>query len=170
MDPAALGTLTLGLNDARSDRRSRTLDRPAAPRTGRDACAARGSRVPSPALCAAWPMSWNRASTRRPPAGPATDLRVRRGDHDMRLTTTTNVSVDGVMQGLGGPDEDRRGGFDRGGWAIPLVDTEAGDHLNEVYGGAAAFLFGRRTYEIFAGSWGTGSGGQIRATTRSQWR
>src|SRR5437588_3194424 len=72
----------------------------------------------------------------------------------MRLTTTTNVSVDGVMQGLGGPDEDRRGGFDRGGWVIPLVDTEAGDHINEVYGGATAFLFGRRTYEIFAGSWG----------------
>jgi len=73
----------------------------------------------------------------------------------MRLTTTTNVSVDGVMQGLGGPDEDRRGGFDRGGCVIPLVDTEAGDHINEVYGGATAFLFGRRTYEIFAGSWGT---------------
>jgi dihydrofolate reductase len=72
----------------------------------------------------------------------------------MRLTTTTNVSVDGVMQGLGGPDEDRRGGFDRGGWALPLLDTETGDYLNDVYGGAAAFLFGRRTYEIFAGSWG----------------
>jgi dihydrofolate reductase len=73
----------------------------------------------------------------------------------MRLTTTTNVSVDGVMQGLGGPDEDRRGGFDRGGWAPPLVDTETGDYLDQVYGDAAAFLFGRRTYEIFAGSWGT---------------
>jgi dihydrofolate reductase len=72
----------------------------------------------------------------------------------MRLTITTNVSVDGVMQGLGGRDEDRRGGFERGGWALPLLDTEAGDHINEVYGGAAAFLFGRRTYEIFAGSWG----------------
>ena len=72
----------------------------------------------------------------------------------MRLTTTTNVSVDGVMQGLGGPDEDRSGGFERGGWAIPLLDTETGDYLNQVYGGAAAFLFGRRTYEIFAGSWG----------------
>jgi dihydrofolate reductase len=73
----------------------------------------------------------------------------------MRLTVTTNVSVDGVMQGLGGPDEDRRGGFARGGWAPPLVDTETGEHIDQVYGGAAAFLFGRRTYEIFAGSWGT---------------
>ena len=72
----------------------------------------------------------------------------------MRLTTTTNVSVDGVMQGLGGPSEDRRGGFDRGGWAPPLVDPETADYLDQVYGGAAAFLFGRRTYEIFARSWG----------------
>lgn len=72
----------------------------------------------------------------------------------MKLTITTNVSVDGVMQGLGGSDEDRRGGFERGGWALPLLDAEAGDHINEVYRGAAAFLFGRRTYEIFAGSWG----------------
>src|SRR5690348_4157478 len=76
------------------------------------------------------------------------------GNHDMRLTVTANVSVDGVMQGLGGADEDRRGGFGRGGWAIPLLDTEAEAHINEVYGGAAAFLFGRRTYEIFARSWG----------------
>ena len=68
----------------------------------------------------------------------------------MKLTTTTNVSVDGVMQGLGGPDEDRSGGFDRG-MGIPLVGTETGDYLNQIYGGAAAFLFGRRTYEIFAG-------------------
>jgi dihydrofolate reductase len=72
----------------------------------------------------------------------------------MRLTITANVSVDGVMQGLGGADEDRRGGFDRGGWAIPLLDTEAEAHITEVYGGAAAFLLGRRTYEIFARSWG----------------
>src|SRR5438477_2528809 len=79
---------------------------------------------------------------------------VQRWDQDMRLTTTTNVSVDGVMEGLGGPDEDRSGGFERGGWAIPLLDTETGNYLNQVYGGAAAFLFGRRTYEIFAGSWG----------------
>src|SRR5438105_15075593 len=70
----------------------------------------------------------------------------------MRLTTTTNVSVDGVMQGLGGPGEDRRGGFDRGGWAPPLVDAETADYLNHVSGGAAAFLVGRRTYEIFARS------------------
>ena len=73
----------------------------------------------------------------------------------MKLTTTTMVTVDGVMQGLGGPDEDRRGGFERGGWVTPYADNEAMAFLNQVYQRADAFLFGRRTYEIFAGSWGT---------------
>ena len=72
----------------------------------------------------------------------------------MKLTTTTMVTVDGVMQGLGAPDEDRSGGFERGGWVTPLFDNEAATFLNEVYGRADAFLFGRRTYEIFAGYWG----------------
>ena len=72
----------------------------------------------------------------------------------MKLTTVTNVSVDGVMQGLGGPDEDRSGGFERGGWALPLFDNEAEAFLAAVYQRADAFLFGRRTYEIFAGYWG----------------
>ncbi|PRX43653.1 dihydrofolate reductase [Prauserella shujinwangii] len=72
----------------------------------------------------------------------------------MKLTTVTNVSVDGVMQGLGGADEDRRGGFERGGWALPLFDDEAEAFLGEIYQRTDAFLFGRRTYEIFAGSWG----------------
>lgn len=72
----------------------------------------------------------------------------------MKLTTNTNVSVDGVMQGLGGPEEDPRGGFERGGWAMPFFggDTEA--LLTEVYQRADAFLFGRRTFEVFSGSWG----------------
>jgi dihydrofolate reductase len=64
------------------------------------------------------------------------------------------VTVDGVMQGLGGPDEDRSGGFERGGWVTPFWEEEGASFLNEVYGRADAFLFGRRTYEIFAGSWG----------------
>jgi dihydrofolate reductase len=77
----------------------------------------------------------------------------------MKLTTTTHVSLDGVMQGLGGADEDRSGGFERGGWAIPLFHDEAATFLDQVFQRADAFLFGRRTYEIFAGSWGTGSWG-----------
>ena len=78
----------------------------------------------------------------------------------MKLTTITHVSADGVMQGLGGADEDRRGGFERGGWALPLFDNEAEAFLSEVFQRADAFLFGRQTYEIFAGSWGTGSWGE----------
>jgi dihydrofolate reductase len=73
----------------------------------------------------------------------------------MKLTTITMVTVDGVMQGLGAPDEDRSGGFERGGWVTHSFDNEAMAFLNQVYERAEAFLFGRRTYEIFAGSWGT---------------
>src|SRR6266511_1614416 len=73
----------------------------------------------------------------------------------MKLTTITHVSVDGVMQGLGGADEDRRGGFERGGWAGPLFDNEATTFLHQVFQRADAFLLGRWTYETFAGSWGT---------------
>ena len=72
----------------------------------------------------------------------------------MKLTTTTMVSVDGVMQGLGAADEDRRGGFERGGWSAPVFDEETGDALGQIYGRADAFLLGRWTYETFAGSWG----------------
>ena len=70
----------------------------------------------------------------------------------MKLTTTTQVSLDGVMQGPGGPEEDERGVFERGGWAH--FDDEASTVMDEIYQRADAFLFGRRTYEIFAGSWG----------------
>jgi hypothetical protein len=72
-------------------------------------------------------------------------------DEPMELTTVTHVSVDGVMQRRGGPDEDRRGEFERGGWALPLFDGEAATFIDQVYQRADAFLFGRGTYEIFAG-------------------
>src|SRR5919197_4184034 len=71
----------------------------------------------------------------------------------MKLTTTTQVSVDGVMEGNGAQDQNRSG-FERGGWARPLFDNEAMSFVNEVYQRADAFLFGRRTYELFAGYWG----------------
>jgi dihydrofolate reductase len=87
------------------------------------------------------------------------DQTSEKGTATMKLTTITHVSVDGVMQGLGRADEDRSGGFERGGWAPPLFDNEAATFLDQVYQRADAFLFGRRTYEIFAGSWGTGSWG-----------
>ena len=73
----------------------------------------------------------------------------------MRVTTNTNISVDGVMQGLGGQEEDRSGNFERGGWAMPYFDSETAALIGEVYQRADAFMFGRWTYEVFAGSWGT---------------
>lgn len=76
------------------------------------------------------------------------------GSETVKLITLTCVTVDGVMQGLGGPDEDRRGGFERGGWQGPLWDDGAGKFMTDIYGRADTFLFGRLTYEIFAGSWG----------------
>jgi dihydrofolate reductase len=74
---------------------------------------------------------------------------------DLKLISTTWVSVDGVMQGLGAAEEDRRGGFERGGWAMPYADPEVEAALNKVYAEADAFLFGRWTFEVFAASWGT---------------
>jgi len=73
----------------------------------------------------------------------------------MKLTTVTQVTVDGVMQGNGGAsEEDRRNGFERGGWAMGAGDDETMAFINQTYQHADAFLFGRRTYELFAGFWG----------------
>jgi dihydrofolate reductase len=73
----------------------------------------------------------------------------------MKLTTMTQVTVDGVVQGNGGAsDEDRRNGFERGGWALGAGDDETRTLITQTYQRADAFLFGRRTYELFAGSWG----------------
>ena len=73
----------------------------------------------------------------------------------MKLTTQTQVTVDGVMQGNGGAtDEDRRNGFKRGGWALGVGADETMTFITETYQRADAFLFGRRTYDIFAPYWG----------------
>ena len=73
----------------------------------------------------------------------------------MKLTTMTQITVDGVVQGNGGAsDEDRRSGFERGGWARGTGDDLTRAFINQTYQDADAFLFGRRTYELFAGSWG----------------
>jgi dihydrofolate reductase len=77
----------------------------------------------------------------------------------MKLTTTTQVSVDGVMQAPGGTDEDRRGGFERGGWARGHPDKEVLAFIVELYQRAEAFLFGRFTFELFAGYWGVQEAG-----------
>ena len=73
----------------------------------------------------------------------------------MKLTVMTQITVDGVVQGNGGAsDEDRRNGFERGGWAKGAGDDETRALITRTYQRADAFLFGRLTYELFAGSWG----------------
>ena len=79
----------------------------------------------------------------------------------MKLTTNTQISVDGVMQANGGRDENIDPGMERGGWARPLFDSEAMTFVNQFYQRADAFLFGRRTYDVFAGYWGVQSGNPI---------
>jgi dihydrofolate reductase len=115
-------------------------------------------RPTSSAAATSWPdrEAHGRPELRPRPNDDQTD---EKGSATMKLMTITHVTVDGVMQGLGGADEDRSGGFERGGWALPLFGGEAATFLDEVFQRADAFLFGRRTYEIFAGSWGTGSWG-----------
>jgi dihydrofolate reductase len=73
----------------------------------------------------------------------------------MKLTTMTQVTIDGVMQGNGAASDDRRNGFERGGWARRKGDNETEAFINQTYERADAFLFGRFTYELFAGTWGT---------------
>jgi dihydrofolate reductase len=69
------------------------------------------------------------------------------------LTIATFMTLDGVMQAPGGPDEDRDGGFEHGGWSFPYFSDDMGDVISTLFASADCFLLGRRTYEIFAASW-----------------
>jgi len=70
-----------------------------------------------------------------------------------QIVVTNNVTLDGVMQAPGRPDEDTRGGFEHGGWAGAYNDAEKGKAMAEGMSKGGALLFGRRTYEDFFKVW-----------------
>jgi dihydrofolate reductase len=70
-----------------------------------------------------------------------------------KLVVGTFVTLDGVMQGPGGPDEDREGGFEHGGWSVNYWDQMMGETMDAQMPKADTLLLGRKTYEIFAAHW-----------------
>jgi dihydrofolate reductase len=70
-----------------------------------------------------------------------------------KIIAITHVTLDGVMQAPGGPEEDTRNGFTYGGWSMPYGDDISGRAIGEIVAGDFSLLLGRRTYEIFASYW-----------------
>src|ERR1043166_5091641 len=70
-----------------------------------------------------------------------------------KIIVLSFISLDGVMQAPGGPDEDTSGGFKYGGWTFPYFDEFSGNIMNEQMGMPFDLLLGRKTYDIFANYW-----------------
>ncbi|MCO8255614.1 dihydrofolate reductase family protein [Haladaptatus sp. AB618] len=70
-----------------------------------------------------------------------------------KIVVGTFLTLDGVMQAPGGPEEDRDGGFEHGGWSVNYWDEKMGDVMDDQFAETDALLLGRKTYEIFAAHW-----------------
>lgn len=70
-----------------------------------------------------------------------------------KIIVTTNITLDGVMQGTGGPEEDQSGDFKYGGWAAPYADEVSGRAVQKDMKATSDYLLGRKTFEIFASFW-----------------
>ncbi|MEX2126862.1 MAG: dihydrofolate reductase family protein [Xanthobacteraceae bacterium] len=77
-----------------------------------------------------------------------------------KVITGAFISLDGVMQAPGGPEEDPTGGFKFGGWVVPYADATFGEGVDQLFGQPFDLLLGRRTYEIFAAHWPFAEGGR----------
>src|SRR5918993_3510252 len=71
------------------------------------------------------------------------------------LRATTFLSLDGVMQAPGGPEEDEEGGFDKGGWSVNFFDEQVGEAMDAFMSVPFDLVLGRKTYDIFARYWPT---------------
>lgn len=70
-----------------------------------------------------------------------------------KIIAITQITLDGIMQAPGGPEEDPSGGFSHGGWAMPFMDDDVGQAIDQIIASEFNLLLGRRTYEIFAAYW-----------------
>ena len=70
-----------------------------------------------------------------------------------KIVVDSFLTIDGVLQAPGAPEEDKDGGFPHGGWQAPLFDEECGEYVGEGFARISGLLLGRKTYEIFAGYW-----------------
>jgi len=84
-----------------------------------------------------------------------------------KIIAITHVTLDGVMQAPGGPEEDRSNGFAHGGWAMPFIDDASKSIVDEIIAREFDMLLGRRTYEIFAAYWPNQGGPVARAFNKA---
>jgi dihydrofolate reductase len=74
-----------------------------------------------------------------------------------KLISSTFLSLDGILQAPGGPEEDASGGFSLGGWTVPYFDESVGAFMDDLMGHPFDLVLGRKTYDIFAAYWPTAS-------------